>query len=341
MPLTTLDAERFPAYFDFCRRNYPWRRHIPERFQQQVLNNPLLSVRDRPNILMVTDDAGAIVGHFGLNPFLYHHQGVLKPAFCGFDYFVEEAHRSGMGALLAMKALTAYRPFFAIGVSEVAEQIYLKLRCRTIGSLRRFLWLRSLLRWSKVVGDRLLGGQRPVRLQVDYLPELVTVAGVTFSRLAEPTTGWQDAALPDAELTFAHPPAFLRWRFFMPGLVRYGFYALNGAEADAWFVVRGFGWRGLSLLAVVDYRASAAGRFSKMLAAAKALAVECDRDGVIVFSSHHRFDAELLASGFGSIGRPSLIMTNASLQTSETTVKKREVVFATLADYDLDFAGYD
>ena len=258
MSISHLTSDRFEAYFEFCQRNYPQRRHIPERFRQQVLANPLLPDPAQPHLFLAEDESGAIVGHFGLNPFFFHHQGERKLGYCGFDYFVEEAHRRGAGALLAMKALSAYRPFFAIGVSAAAEQIYLKLRCRTIGSLRRFLWLRSPLAWTRVVGDRLCGGRWLQPSPSEEWPGSVSAAGASFQRTQDVPSGWVDAPWPEAELTFARPPEFLRWRFFAPGRVRYGFYA----GSLGWFVIRSFRWRGLHLLALVDYRPSDADRFA-------------------------------------------------------------------------------
>src|SRR5262245_49301442 len=94
MKLTVLAPERYADFYRFNQEIFPNRISVPDRFRFQILANPLLADTQAPDVAIVTDDDGAIVGQVILQPFEFHHDGTRARGFMGVDLFVRESART-------------------------------------------------------------------------------------------------------------------------------------------------------------------------------------------------------------------------------------------------------
>lgn len=345
MTLTTcwLTPDRFQDYIAFTQQIYPQRRHVAERFRQQVLENPFLGDKTRPAVLLACTETGVIVGHYGLSPARFHRGGREQEGFSGFDFLVLPEHRqSGVGRQLAAEALS-HEPYFGIGATPVAEHIYLKLGATTVGHMHRFFWLRGPLQWLYLAGDRALRGRwfrQPAGVgDMARLPAQVSGGGASWTRRAQ-WPDWADAAWSPEVITFSRSTEFLTYRFLQHPQ-HYQLYA--AAAGHAYFVARRYHWRGLALLCLVDYRLPRedATTLAALLTAAKHLARAGRFDGVVVYSSLHVVDARLQKSGFRRMGQPTIIVAKGGPPVDAARIAARDYILATLADCDQDFAIFD
>ncbi len=326
MRLSTLSADRVPELLRFNEEVFPTRVSAEARFEFQVLRNPLLESPDRPDVLIVTTDDGEMIGQVTLSPVEYRWQGSVARGYVGADLFVKEAHRSApAGGAIALKIARGYSPFFSVGVSEVAEKVFTAVGIRTIGSLRKFLWLRGL---RGLRGLARAGMVNVTDAPIPY-PSRLTVDGATFERVeTSALERLREDVWAGATLQFDRAPDFLRWRFFsVPGT--YTLYALEG-DPRCFFAVRSARRRGLRVLALVDYRIAtgALGQLALILRATKALAAVAKVDGVATMSSLEAFHREIRRAWFFPVGHPLPILSN--LTPSVTSV------LVTMADSDTD-----
>src|SRR3989344_878620 len=158
---------------------------------------------------------------------------------------------------------------------------------------------------------------------------------------------------------FSRHTEFINWRFFsLPG---YYLYQLSAEDKSAeykiiqdktmpknitppsdssYFVVKAINWRGLNLLALVDYRCSNLNKevFNAHLNAVKLLARNNKCDGIITLSSLNFFDSILKKKAFLKVGVPFEFYTNLNFNFSEEKIMKRETTNVTMVDSDLEFA---
>ncbi len=341
--LETLTADRFDDYLAFVRQIYPQRRYAAQRFATQVLENPFLEDRERPEILIALDN-DAIIGHFGLNPYRFHFRGEAYLGHSGFDFYVLADYRQhGVGKRLAAAAVERL-PYLGIGATPVAERIYIKLGAATVGWMHRYFWLRTPLQTAWLAGHTLFKERwfrKPEQVGNFDLPEQVEVDGRVFELRTE-ADGTEDYPWSQEVLSFSRSAAFLQWRYF-DHPEHYRFYALRDSHPTSFFVVRRYAWRGLSLLCMVDYRTPGgdARILDQMLAAVKTLARQGKFDGVVVYSALRSVDDRLTAGGFRKIGQPTIVVLKGDLPMEEARVAGRDYVLATLSDCDQDFAVYD
>jgi hypothetical protein len=227
---------------------------------------------------------------------------------------------------LAFKIVRAYRPFFCVTISAAAEKVFAAIGIRTVGTMRKFLWVRGL-RGLAGLARSTMGGRAALRRVT--APAEFAVAGRTFRKL-----GAADVARvvhrpwPDGWLEFDRGPAFLAWRFF--GVAdTYVTYALDG-DPHCYFVVRAASRRGLSVLALVDYRTAPEqpAAFGLIVRAVKSLARAGGFEGVATMSSVEAFDAELRRAWFFEVGSPVPVLANLSWEPRR--------LFVTMADADSD-----
>ncbi len=309
MKLVGLRPELYPDFHRFNQEIFPTRVSVPARFRFQILDNPLLAAKDAPDVVLVTDDDGAIVGQVILQPVDYHHDGVQSRGFMGVDLFVHESARHGRaGGALSFKIARAYSPFFCVTISEAAERVFGAVGIRTVGTMRKFLWLRGI---GGVAGLVRAALGRKAALGRVTAPPTLAVAGGRFVRLAAADVErLEQRPWPDGRLEFDRSPAFLRWRFFgVPDT--YEIYGLEG-DPRCWFVVRAASRRGLSVLALVDYRTAPErpGDLGLVVRAVKALARAGGFEGVATSSSVEAFDRELRRAWFFPVGAPVPVLAN-------------------------------
>lgn len=327
MKLQTLGPELYPAFYRFNQEIFPTRVSVPARFRFQILDNPLLAAPDAPDVAVVTDDAGAIVGQVILQPIDFHHDGTRARGYVGVDLFVKEsARQSRAGGALAFKIVRAYSPFFCVTISAAAEKVFAAVGIRTIGTMRKFLWLRGA---RGLVGLARAARGRSAPLGRVTAPPSLAVPGGRFTRLAVSDVGRvAQRPWPNGRLELDRSPAFLAWRFFgVPDT--YVTYGLDG-DPSCFFVVRAASRRGLAVLALVDYRTSPERpeSFGLVLRAVKSLARGGGFEGIATMSSVDAFDRELRRGWFFAVGSPVPVLANLSWDPKS--------LFVTMADADSD-----
>lgn len=327
MKLEALRRDNRAAFYRFNQEIFPTRVSVPARFRFQILDNPLLAAKDVPDVVVVSDDDGAILGQVILQPVDFHCDGTRARGFMGVDLFVRErARNTRAGGAIAFKIVRAYSPFFCVTISEAAEKVFAAIGIRTVGTMRKFLWLRGL-RGLAGLARSALGGRARVRNVA--APATIAVSGGSFVKAAESDVERvTQRPWPDGRLEFDRSPAFLAWRFFgVPDT--YVMYVLDG-DPSCFFVVRAASRRGFSVLALVDYRTAPErpATFGLVIRAVKALARAGGFEGVATMSSVEAFDRELSRAWFFGVGLPVPVLANLPWNPPS--------LFVTMADADSD-----
>ncbi|MBI5375230.1 MAG: hypothetical protein HZA77_07325 [Candidatus Schekmanbacteria bacterium] len=337
MKIAKIEPARIDNFLDFNKKSFPERKNTSERFKYQFIENPLLQDKEHPHGYLCYNDNDEIAGQFMASPFEFHLSGRDYKGYFGCDYYVSENSRGISGAVLACKAIRSYRPYFAIGLTETAKKIHLSLGTKVLGNLRKFIWVRNLIN-PLLITAKLYSkeGAKEGYYKNRRSPEKISSYGEEFV-LADNSDGWNNYHWTDT-LEFSRSPEFLKWRFFGT-LKGYYFYLSKKSKNQSYFVVRKSMWRGMQFLLLLDYKVPYQDEkaFLAILKASKLLAKELGCDGVITFSSHMFFDQGLKKSFFFKIGNQNLILTNADIDSRESSINKREFVYATIADSDIDF----
>lgn len=327
MKLEALRPERYADFYRFNAEIFPTRVSVPDRFRFQILENPLLADENAPDVAIVSEDDGTIVGQVILQPIEYHLDGSRTRAFMGVDLFVKESARnSRAGGALSFKIARAYSPFFCVTISAAAEKVFGAVGIKTIGTMRKFLWpngVRGLVGLARASA----GGKATLRPVA--APATIDVGGARFTKAAVGDVARvTQRAWPDGRLELDRSPAVLAWRFFaVPST--YVTYLRDG-DPSCYFVVRAANRRGLATLSLVDYRTAPErpDAFAAILRAVKHLARAGRFDGVTTASSVDAFDAALKAAWFFEVGQPVPILANLA--------EPPKSLFVTMADADTD-----
>lgn len=341
MRICRLTPEGFDQFLKFNQIIDPTRNDVVDRFQFQVLENPLLTDKTRPNILVAYDNAGQIIGQHLHNPFEYYFKGRQFKGFYGYDFFVVESHRNkGIGSAIAKQAKSYFNPHFGVGVSKVSQRIQLSLGNRIIGYLFTYIWIRNLFSPIKFGLNQICKRKsidKTTKLNRFNFPEKISTKHCQFNRI-DSLLQWEYEYWDNDTLEFSRSLDFINWRF-LSNKSKYHFYLLDVPNSATYFVVRTIFARGLRLLALVDYRMplkDEAG-MKLILTAAKKLAILGGFDGIFTMSSHRFFDNIFKRSFFLKVGKPIVILTNAELVIDSKRMNEREAVIATMAESDLDF----
>lgn len=327
MKLGLLRPEHFAEFYRFNEEIFPTRVSVPARFRFQILQNPLLADEGAPDVVVVSDDDGAMLGQVILQPIEFHHDGTRARGYMGVDLFVKESARnSRAGGAISFKIVRAYSPFFCVTISAAAEKVFAAIGIRTVGTMRKFLWLRGVRGLVGLARSALGSAAAPGRVTA---PATLTVGSARFVRLAAADVA-RVVQRPwgQGRLELDRSPAFLAWRFFAVPDV-YATYALEG-DPGCFFVVRAASRRGLSVVALVDFRTAPERpeAFAQILAAVKQLARLGGFAGVATMSSVEAFDQALRAAWFFEVGSPVPVLTNLSWDPQS--------LFVTMADADSD-----
>lgn len=337
MTILSLDIFRIKEFIDFNQRIYPERKDVEKHFQWQILDNPILENKKKPYVLLYYEK-GKIVGQFLLNPFEWHFLERTYRGYFGINYYVLNEQRGVGGALLAMKAIRGYTPYFTIGPSEVSKKIHLSLKTRIVGNIHRFVWFRNFFVLLLIAVNIVFKNRLQLICRKDKeirCPSLLSLNRFEFRLVTK--LGDLKEYYWSKTLEFSRSPEFLRWRFFND-FKKYYFYLADNPGKYIYFVIRKYNWRGLIFLAIVDYKVPK-GDFSSwraILKASKILAKKNNCDGVITVSSHQFFDSELKRTGFIKIGRENPILTNAEMDILDKVIQDRNFVYVTMADGDID-----
>jgi len=340
MRICRLTPDRLNQFLQFNQAINPTRNDVVERFEFLVLENPLLTDKTKPDILVAYDDDGQIVGQHLHNPFEYYHRGKKATGYYGFDFFVPGNYRNqGIGAAIARQAKADFYPHFGVGVSEVSQRIQLSLGNRIIGHLFAYIWIRNVLSPIKFGLNKIRKKKslnRASKLKRVNLPPNIGSGEFQFKRVAS-LSRWDYGYWNHEILEFSRSYDFINWRFLSKKDI-YSFYLLDQPDSLIYFVVRKIFARGLNLLALVDYRLPDEDeeKLKSVLGAAKKLAKLGGFDGIFTMSSHRFFDENLKSSSFLKVGNPIVMLTNADLDLDTEKMNERKAVLATMADSDLD-----
>lgn len=332
--ISNLNVSQLKEFMKFNKKAYPERVNAKKRFQWFFLDNPALEDKENPNVLLYYK-GNEIIGQFLLNPFEWHFNGKDYKGYWGVDYYVLKEHRSAGGALLAMKAIRGYKPYFTIGPSEVSKKIHLFFRTKIIGCVNKFIWFRNPFAAFLLAMNILFKKKSDKKFKELEFPLSLYSNGIKF-KLVNELSDWNEYHWNNT-IEFSRSLEFLRWRFFN-SFKKYYFYLINDSTMPAYFVVRKCFWRGLILLVIVDYKIPYGdiNSWMSILKTSKLLAKITNCDGVIIMSSHQVFDKELKKNLFIKVGKGSLIITNAKIDVSDKVIQNRNLVYATMADCDLD-----
>jgi hypothetical protein len=327
MKLEALRPERYDAFYRFNAEIFPTRVSVPARFRFQIVDNPLLEAKESPDVAIVAEDDGTILGQVILQPIEYHHDGTRARGFMGVDLFVKESARhTRAGGALAFKIVRAYSPFFCVTISEAAEKVFGAIGIRTIGTMRKFLWVRGI---RGVVGLATAALGRKPRLRPLAAPPTLAVGARRFTKATVADVARiVQRPWPDGRLELDRSPTFLAWRFFgVPDV--YATYLLDD-DPSCFFVVRAATRRGLSVLSIVDYRTAPERpeTFDAIVRAAKRLAGLGGFDGIATASSVAAFDVALKRAWFFEVGSPVPVLANLAWDPKSLLV--------TMADADSD-----
>lgn len=327
MKLSALSPERYADFYRFNEEIFPTRVSVPDRFRFQILDNPLLASKDAPDVAIVAEDDGTIVGQVILQPIEYHLDGTRARAFMGVDLFVKErARNSRAGGALSFKIARAYSPFFCVTISAAAEKVFAAVGIQTVGTMRKYLWpngVRALVGLARAS----LGGKAVLRSVA--APATIDVGAARFTKAAVGDVARvTQRAWPDGRLEFDRSPDVLAWRFF--GVPNTYVTYLRDGDPSCYFVVRAANRRGLATLSLVDYRTAPERpeAFAAIIRAVKRLARAGGFDGVTTASSVEAFDAVLEAAWFFEVGQPVPILANLA--------EPPKSLFVTMADADTD-----
>lgn len=344
MRIFNLTEEYYSEFFKFNEKVSPRRKKIPERFEFQFLSNPLLKDKTKPDVLIAVCEDNQIIGQITLSPAEFFFNGKKNKCFFAHDLYVLNNYRhKGVGKSLVSNAILNCSPYFGISISEISRKIHLSLNIKTIGTLHKFLWIKNIFSiptmtkamYNRVLNKNEMSAFEKNKFKEPKLPDELSIKNIKFKR-AYFLENWEEHCWNKSILEFARSKDFLRWRFLkMPEI--YYLYFLND-NSRSYFVVRKSNRGGLNLLAIVDYRVpfQDVEKFRLILKAAKLLTKVIGFDGVITMSSLSFFDAELKKSLFFRIGNPDLIISNAKINFDHKAIKKRNVVYATMADSDVD-----
>jgi GNAT superfamily N-acetyltransferase len=341
MRICRLTPDGLDKFLKFNQMIDPNRNDFVERFQFQVLENPLLEDNTRPYIFVAYDDDGQIIGQHLHNPFEYFFKGKQLKGFYGYDFFVPENHRNkGIGSAIARQAKTDFFPHFGVGVSEASQRIQLSLGNRIIGYLFTYIWIRNLFSPVKFGLNQILKKtliNNSTKLKNLNFPNKLRIKDYQF-KLVDLLAQWNYNYWSHETLEFSRSLDFINWRFLRKK-DKYFFYLLDETNSSTYFVVRKIFAKGLRLLALIDYRMpfEDKARIKLILQAAKKMAKLGEFDGIFTMSSYQFFDENLKGCSFFKVGKPIVILTNAGLDIDPKRISQRNAVFATMAESDLDF----
>ena len=341
MGIQHLRSEFYQDFIEFNDAINSNRNDAKQRFESEVLANPLLENKSQPHILVAFDGNHQIVGQHLHNPFEYCYGCKINRGFFGYDFYVlEKCRGQGIGYALASESDRQFFPHFGLGVSEKSKKILLSLNNRVIGNLYIFIWLKNVKSLFRLMQHVLLKNKsenKEKKIDRFLFPGQIQVAGKTFNRI-DSLPLWRHNPMKNDILEFSRSMEFLKWRFFSRN-GKYAFYLLNEPDSNTYFVTRIINTKGLNLLTIVDYRFSFEDKkkFELILRASKFLARYVRCDGVFTMSSHKFFDTILKNNLFIKRMKPINLLTNAPFDFAQHLVESRQNVFATMADSDLDY----
>lgn len=336
--ISVLDAGRLGQLADFARQIHPRLIDIKKRISWFLLGTPFLEKGETPPALIALDKDGRIAGQFMLNNQEWHYKNLKNPGVFGYDFFIPESYRkSGIGALLLLKAVRGRRVFFGVGLTPAAEKLYNAAKIKKIGDLKKFLWVNrpfaSIVHILSCMlkSNEIISGPDCNKI----FPAMANADGFTFKLIREPPAEEYAPYYDPDVIEFSRSKEFLHWRFFDAD-IKYHFYYCRDYDMPLFFVIRPALRKGLRLLSLVDYKSP--GRDKKalglILKTAKSIARRLGFDGLVSAGSREFINTTFKRGGFLPVGKPAPIVS--TFRNNLAGDKPDIEICITMADADLD-----
>ena len=337
--ITELNPSLKKAFFDFAKLVHPNEQGIIQRMEWFTFGNPnQSSQKSLPGLATVITD-GEIIGQFLMSPFEFQIRQKKFTGHFGYDFFVKEEYRSrGAGALLFVQGVRMYKPFIGVGLTNVVEKISKAAGIQTIGSLKKFIWVRNPMAFGGQLLKRSLikdSGDEKKAFVNEVLPDAVEDSGLKFQRCSSLPEGFGPSCSDEA-LEPVRSQTFMRWRFF-DSPRRYHMYIDRDHAVPMFFVVRNAFYQGMRLLLIVDHRfpAGKVEYLDMILRVAKKIAADAHLDGVVMASTHALVEGALIRERFMAAGKPSAVIAYLPSEDFSPPITS---INLTMADSDMDFS---
>lgn len=338
--IVSLDLEHFSGLMDFAKIVHPGEANLADRVSWFSLGSPFLKEKDKfPAFLALSEDK--IVGQFMLNNQEWHFQDRIKEGFFGYDFFIKESCRkTGIGALLLIKAVRERNPFFGVGLTEAAEKLYTAAKVERIGSLNKFLWPNRPFLCAAHIARRFIirRGICEEPATNGSFPRSIMMEGSNFELLSSfPAVKYKPYYDPET-IEFSRSAEFLNWRFFEARNIKYYFYYCLLNNLPLYFVLKKVFRKGLNLLSLVDYKSPLhdLGALRLIIKCAKKITRDLKLDGLFTASSVNNFSRVMKDEGFISVGKPSPIVSTVGGMLLSGSPERKNAIYITMADADLD-----
>lgn len=339
MNISVLDAGRLGQLADFARQIHPRLIDIKKRISWFSLGTPFLEKGEIPPALIALDKDGRIAGQFMLNDQEWHYKNLKNRGVFGYDFFIAEDHRrSGMGAILLLKAVRGEKVFFGVGLTPAAGKLYNAAKIKKIGDLKKFLWVNKPFSSARHVLSYMFksNGEISGSYCNKMFPLITNAGGLVFKLIQTPPGEKYDPYYDPDVIEFSRSAGFLRWRFFDPD-IKYYFYYCPDYDLPLFFIVRPVLRKGLKLLSLVDYKFPLKDKQASraILQAAKNIARGLGFDGLVSAGSHESINKAFVKEGFLPVGKPAPIVS--TFRDDSLTVGNPHIeIYITMADADLD-----
>ena len=334
MEIAQLTDDRFEDYFNFIQNDLPPKENIKERFVHEVLNNPFLIDKKKPNVLISWNEKKQMVGQLICNPFKIYFKNKLINVSNSYDFIVLKEYRGkGIGSSIARIAAEKFKPCIVIGVTSNAKKIDLSLG-KLIGHVYNFIWVKDFFTifFAFLYGltrGKLSKSKNPENTS---LPITIDIDESSFI-LINLANDFRDYNWDENTLQFARLKEFLDWRYFSQ-TGEYYMYILDNSNPQIYFVVRKSIKKGLKIFELVDYKIplNDSKSFKLILNAVKKLTRINNYDGIVTVSTNRFFDDILKQNHFLKYSRPKLIISNVDVNGNQKNIEKRNFLYATMID---------
>lgn len=340
LSIACLSHKRLPDLERFLKLIHPQLDNPGERILWFTFRTPFLRDKQDPPALLALNKEDKIAGQFMLNNQEWFYGGVVNQGFFGYDFFIKESYRkSGIGALLLIRAVRQYNPFFGVGLTGPAEKLYEAAKVKEIGRLKKFLWinepfssLRHILCSFFKPNYRMFGANCNTEF-----PAGAYSGSLVFKLAQTPVLEKYAPYYDPAVIEFSRSKEFLRWRYFDSD-IKYHFYYCSDYDVPLFFVVRPVLRKGLNLLSLVDYKVPVDDHIAwlSVLEAAKKIAKKMGFDGLVSAGSHVFFNQGFKKRGFLTVGKSAPIVSTILRNPLPEKGAVEGAIYITMGDADLD-----
>lgn len=338
MIIRRLRKSEVEEFIEFNKKAYPERKGFRESVEFKLRCPDSVDKGGEYRTIITSEkESDKIIGQLQLLPCTVFIKGKATYAEWGMDFMVDPDYRGkSFGVGMVKEALKTNH--LGMGFAPKALRIHSYLGINLIGYFWKFISFRTpftLLRF--LVGRLIKVRKNEIDLGqiVSNLPEAVEVEGCNF-KLTKDYSLFKKKVWNNEIIEFNRDKRFMEWRFGSFPNVFKTYVETDGGALKSFFVLRAVKWKGFPFLMLVDYRFNEGG-FEKVVKAAKKILKGTKVYGLITISSFNECDKVLKRTGFMRFGKPGHITSNADFGIEEEHIKKRDMLFVTGGDSDIDF----